>query len=799
MIDPSRERVPFDAGLSGFGLGSPKSSQRTFVPNRAAAEKPVLRSAAIVWVVLLCGIATSAGAADFEFGRQTLTVPDGYVVEQVAAHPIVDRPINMAFDESGVLYVTDSSGANERPVQQLSNPTHRVLRLMDKDGDGRFESHTVFVDKLPFPEGTMWLDGSLYVAAPPVIWKFTDVDGDGVADRKEVWFDGGTVTGCANDLHGPYAGPDGYVYWCKGAFAEQRHQLENRGDFVTRASHVFRARPDGSGREVVLTGGMDNPVGLAFSPTGERFLSGTFFVKPGDGLRDGILHGVYGGVWGKEHGVLEGHPRTGELMPIMSHMGPAAATGLEMLRGEGVGMKGALLCAQFNLRKVSAHRLSPSGGTFRSADSDFLVSNDADFHPTDVVEDADGSVLVADTGGWYKICCPTSKELKPEVLGAIYRISKKGAPRLKDPRGLVLDWTAVSSADLVPRLSDARHEVAARAVRLLARRDAVGELSNVATRDPSSTARTNALWSLIRIRSESARTAIRAALGDKDESVRSLAIYGAGLLRDRGAVGALRGMLASELPQHARGAAEALGRLMDKGSVESLVRNAPAERFGFHATAYALYEIGDTVALSQMSGVPSGGAGADVVKTALAMLALPKAPSVPALPLVQPAAPVDAALRQAQLARIHELLASLKGGDAKKGAEMFVGQKANCALCHAVAGTGGVLGPDLTKIGAIRTATDLMEAVVYPSASYVRSYEPLTVRLKSGEEHYGIIRDETQEALRLATSPATEVSLNRSQIFGMTEGTMSLMPPGFDGVLTSKELADLVAYLMTLR
>ena len=128
-----------------------------------------------------------------------------------------------------------------------------------------------------------------------------------------------------------------------------------------------------------------------------------------------------------------------------------------------------------------------------------------------------------------------------------------------------------------------------------------------------------------------------------------------------------------------------------------------------------------------------------------------------------------------------------------------MGTKANCTLCHAVAGVGGMLGPDLTKVGAIRTATDLMEAVVYPSASYVRSYEPLMMRLKSGVEYYGIIRDEAQNVLRLATSPATEVSLERSQIAEMIEGTMSLMPPGFDGVLTPKELADLVAYLMTLR
>lgn len=760
---------------------------------------PVLRSPVLRLFLLNLAVA-SMDAAEFHFGSQTLTVPDNFVVEQVAVPPVVHRPINMAFDEAGALYVTDSSGANERPVQQLSNPTHKVLRLVDKDRDGRFESHTVFADRLPFPEGTMWLDGSLYVAAPPVIWKFTDTDGDGVADKREVWFDGGTVTGCANDLHGPYAGPDGYVYWCKGAFAEQRHQLENRGDFVTRASHVFRALPDGSAREVVITGGMDNPVGLAFSPTGDRFLSGTFFVKPGEGLRDGILHGVYGGVWGKEHGVLEGHPRTGDLMPIMAHMGPAAATGLEMLRGDSMGMKGALLCAQFNLRKVSAHKLSPSGGTFQSSATDFLVSSDPDFHPTDVVEDADGSVLVADTGGWYKICCPTSKELKPEALGAIYRISKRGDRPLKDPRGLLMDWSSASTADLVSRLSDARHEVAARASKLLAQRGAVTELLGVVADGFSRGAKINALWSLIRIRSADAKTAIRAALADKDDVVRSLAIYGAGLLRDVGASEPLRSLLASGAPHHTRSAAEALGRLRDKGSIEALVSTAPLERFGFHSAAYALYEIGDVDALTTISGRPSlGGAAREVVQTALAMLALPRAPSVPALPLVHPAAKVDPALRQVQLARTHELLMPIKSGDPNNGREIFFTPKANCAGCHAVAGAGGVLGPDLTKVGAIRTATDLMEAIVYPSASYVRSYEPMTVRVKSGEAHYGIIRDETQDVLRLATSLSTEVAVRRSEILSLNEGTMSLMPPGFDGLLSPKELIDIVAYLMTLR
>ena len=71
--------------------------------------------------------------------------------------------------------------------------------------------------------------GSLYVAAPPIIWKLTDTDGDGVADRRVEWFKGQTMMGCANDVRGPYLGPDGWIYWCKGGLlpltVEERRQL----------------------------------------------------------------------------------------------------------------------------------------------------------------------------------------------------------------------------------------------------------------------------------------------------------------------------------------------------------------------------------------------------------------------------------------------------------------------------------------------------------------------------------------------------------------------------------------------
>ena len=177
---------------------------------------------------------------------QVLTVPEGFEVERVAGPPLVDRPIVADFDEEGRLYVADSSGSNDKVEKQLADKPHRIVRLEDKNGDGRFDTSIVFADKMMFPEGAMWFDGSLYVAAPPSIWKLTDTNGDGVADRREEWFEGKTLTGCANDLHGPYLGLDGSIYWTKGAFAQQTYERPGKTPFVTKAAHIFR---QASGRQ----------------------------------------------------------------------------------------------------------------------------------------------------------------------------------------------------------------------------------------------------------------------------------------------------------------------------------------------------------------------------------------------------------------------------------------------------------------------------------------------------------------------------------------------------------------------
>src|SRR5262249_8713037 len=131
-----------------------------------------------------------------QLNGHTFTLPVGFEIELVAGPPLVDRPIVADFDEQGRLYVADSSGSNDKVQQQLEKKPHRIMRLEDSDGDGRFDRSTLYADRMMFPEGALWFAGSLYVAAPPSIWKLTATDGDGRADQRVEWFQGKTLTGC---------------------------------------------------------------------------------------------------------------------------------------------------------------------------------------------------------------------------------------------------------------------------------------------------------------------------------------------------------------------------------------------------------------------------------------------------------------------------------------------------------------------------------------------------------------------------------------------------------------------------
>ena len=152
-----------------------------------------------------------------------------------------------------------------------------------------------------------------------------------------------------------------------------------------------------------------------------------------------------------------------------------------------------------------------------------------------------------------------------------------------------------------------------------------------------------------------------------------------------------------------------------------------------------------------------------------------------------------------QKAHLEKLLASLQGGDVRRGQVVFNSVKAACSSCHTIGYMGGKVGPDLTKVGQVRTERDLLEAIVYPSASFVRSFEPLVIATKSGDVHNGVVRQEDDDEIVLATGPRTEVRVAQDDIKEMRPGTVSVMPAGMEEQLSRQELTDLLAFLKGTR
>ena len=108
---------------------------------------------------------------------------------------------------------------------------------------------------------------------------------------------------------------------------------------------------------------------------------------------------------------------------------------------------------------------------------------------------------------------------------------------------------------------------------------------------------------------------------------------------------------------------------------------------------------------------------------------------------------------------------------------------------------GGKVGPDLTRIGGVRSERDLLEAIAFPSASFVRSYESVKVTTLDGRVFQGVLKKDAPDEVVLALNATDEVRVARADIEGVTPGTVSVMPSGLDQQLSRQELADLIAFL----
>ncbi|MBT4667257.1 MAG: c-type cytochrome [Opitutae bacterium] len=140
---------------------------------------------------------------------------------------------------------------------------------------------------------------------------------------------------------------------------------------------------------------------------------------------------------------------------------------------------------------------------------------------------------------------------------------------------------------------------------------------------------------------------------------------------------------------------------------------------------------------------------------------------------------------------------TLQGGDARKGKELTMGHPAaQCIRCHKIGSTGGVLGPDLSKIASRLTTEKILESLVNPQAELAEGYGLLVATLKDGSTASGSIVKATQERYSIKSADGKASSIERSLI--EKEILTSPMPPA-GTVLSKTEIRDLIAYLSTLK
>ena len=155
--------------------------------------------------------------------------------------------------------------------------------------------------------------------------------------------------------------------------------------------------------------------------------------------------------------------------------------------------------------------------------------------------------------------------------------------------------------------------------------------------------------------------------------------------------------------------------------------------------------------------------------------------------------------QQQKLRRLESLRQQVALANAERGKAIFASEKAKCSSCHRVGEQGQRVGPDLTTIGANRSDKDLLESIVFPSASIVRDYEAYKLLTLDGRILTGLLVSETSEGYVLQQASGEKITVVRDDVEEMVPGVISIMPAGLDEALTESELADVVAYLQSLR
>jgi putative membrane-bound dehydrogenase-like protein len=420
-----------------------------FIPLAAAADGP---DASLV---------RSTEWQSAEKQASTFTVPPGFKIELFASEPMINKPINLAFDGKGRLWVTSNTeypfpAAPDRWVDpqgtRVRDSRDAIKILEDTNGDGKADKVTDFADGLNVPIGVLPYKDGCIAWSIPNIWYFADTDGDGKCDERKILFG---PLGYEKDTHGNIAslrmGPDGWVYATHGfnnvsrfevrpenratpadpaaprkptpSYANAnvpREQLDWGNSLELQSGNVFRFKPDGSAVEIWAWGQV-NPFGLTWDAWGNLY-SADCHSNPITQLIRGATYPSFGRPdLGLGFGPVlceHSHGSTGICGPLYLDGGVWGADWDDHM----------LVCNPVTSR-INHDIIAFTGATPKAVEQpDFLSTTDPWFRPVDIQLGPEGALYVADF--YNKVIGHYEVDLKhpgrDRTSGRIWRVVKDG-------------------------------------------------------------------------------------------------------------------------------------------------------------------------------------------------------------------------------------------------------------------------------------------------------------------------------------------------------------------------------------
>jgi putative membrane-bound dehydrogenase-like protein len=724
-------------------------------------------------------------------------------VELVAAEPLVQSPVAIDWDAKGRLWVCEMfdypTGLDEK-----WKPGGRIKILDDRNGDGTFDTATIFLEGLPFPTGvTAWRDGALICAAPDILYAH-DTNGDGKADQVEKLFTGFETNNYQARVNGFALGLDNWLYGANGLLGGKITGKSLPAPLDLRG-HDFRFQPD-AGRFEAVAGltqhgrirddwdhwfGCENSRPLFQFPLADHYAKRNPAVAGPKASIDVIGGGEARRIFPISAPVERfNHPESAGFFTSACGIGIYRDT---LLGDEFAG--NAFVCEPVH-NVVHRVTLQSDGITFAASRAndekkrEFFASSDLWSRPVQVRTGPDGALYVVDM---YRFLIEHPRWIEPERLakidaragaerGRIYRIVAKDKPLRR-----IADLTALGATELAAALDTPNGTERDRVhASLLWRNDKTSapRLAQIARESPSPAARAQALSALDGLAALDLATTLR-AMHDADPRVRANSVRVAEqFLRDHSPDSEeLRTTLFGLITDPDRGVryrvALALGECDDLRAGQALATLSRSDDVSNPYFANAIASSSPKHALVVAANAAPTPRLAAAAKEDLARLSQKRN---------------ETSARRAEIIARYRDVATTPDG-AVRGAAVFARA---CATCHLVGGVGHAVGPDLLPL-ASKPADYFVQHILDPNAAIEPRYSTYLLQMRDGRALAGIISGESGTSVTVVAPGGTTENVLKKEITQIDRAEASLMPEGLENMITPQEMGELVAFLRAAR